>query len=185
MNAIKKLFRMNMITSIVFLVIGVFLVFRTEGTINLISSIIGVILLFNGGFSLIRYFKNETERPYNVEMIYGLVAILAGFILILNPATVASILPFVLGIYFTITGITKLKYAWDIKNYGRENPVFMFILSILTTMCGILFIVNPFEGAIAITQAIGIFMMIYACLDIINYFVLRRDIKVIENIFRR
>lgn len=184
MNTIKKLFKINLLTSFIFLIIGLFLVFRTEGTISLISSIIGIILLFNGGFSIIKYFQRKEEHFHNVNMIYGIVAIIAGFILILNPSAVASILPFVLGIYFTITGITKLKYAWDIHNYRKENPVFMFFLSGLTTICGIILIINPFQGAVAITQMIGIFMIVYAFLDIVNYFILRRDIKLIENIFK-
>lgn len=184
MKTLKKLFGISFATSIVFLIFGLFLVFRTEGTIQLISSIIGIILLLNGGWSLIKYFKGEKEGTYRVEFIYGSVAIIAGFILILNPKAVASILPFILGIYFTITGILKLKYALDLREYKRENPTFMMILSILTILCGILFIANPFGGAVAITQIIGIFMIIYAFLDILNYLFLRKDMKEIENIFK-
>lgn len=176
MKAIKRLFGINMISSIIFLILGLLLVFKTEGTINLISSIIGVILLMNGGFSTIKYFK---ENDNKVNIIYGIVAILAGFILILNPTTIVSILPFVLGIYFTVSGIIKLKYALDIKNYQRRTPVFMVIVSILMMVCGVLFIINPFEGAVAITQAIGIYLIIYSVLDIINSITLRKDMDII------
>ena len=176
MKAIKRLFGINMISSIIFLILGLLLVFKTEGTINLISSIIGVTLLMNGGFSTIKYFK---ENDNKVNIIYGIVAILAGFILILNPTTIVSILPFVLGVYFTISGIIKLKYALDIKNYQRRTPVFMIIVSILMMVCGVLFIINPFEGAVAITQAIGIYLIIYSVLDIINSITLRKDMDII------
>lgn len=184
MKALKKLFGVSLVTSLIFLIFGIFLVFRTEGTIQLIASCIGVILLINGGFSLIKYFKYGKEDHFNVELIYGIVAIIAGFILILNPKTVASILPFILGIYFIITGVTKLKYALEIREYKKENPVFMLILSILTIVCGVLFIVNPFGGAVAITQVIGIFMIVYSILDIVNYVGIRKDMKVIEDVFR-
>ena len=176
MKAIKRLFGINMISSIIFLILGLLLVFKTEGTINLISSIIGVILLMNGGFSTIKYFK---ENDNKVNIIYGIVAILAGFILILNPTTIVSILPFVLGIYFTVSGIIKLKYALDIKNYQRRTPVFMVIVSILMMVCGVLFIINPFEGAVAITKIIGIYLIIYSVLDIINSITLRKDMDII------
>lgn len=176
MKAIKRLFGINMISSIIFLILGLLLVFKTEGTINLISSIIGCILLINGGFSTIKYFK---ENDNKVNIIYGIVAILAGFILILNPTTIVSILPFVLGIYFTVSGIIKLKYALDIKNYQRRTPVFMVIVSILMMVCGVLFIINPFEGAVAITKIIGIYLIIYSVLDIINSITLRKDMDII------
>lgn len=184
MKAIKKIFGVSFVTSIVFLIFGLFLVFRTEGTIHLISSLIGMILLLNGGWSLIKYFKEEKDTPYNIGLIYGVVAIIAGIILILNPKAVASVLPFILGIYFTITGVVKLKYALDIREFKKENPTFMLILSILTILCGILFIINPFGGAIALTQIIGIFMIIYACLDIANYLSLKKDLKHIDDLLK-
>ena len=175
---------MSLITSIVFLILGIFLVFRTEGTINLISSIIGVILLLNGGFTIIKYFQNESEFKSNVELICGIAIVIAGFVLILNPVAVVSILPFILGIYFTITGIIKLKYALDIRKYQKENPIFMLITSGLTIVCGLLFVINPFGGAVALTQMIGIFMIVYSCLDILNYIFLRKDLKTIEKLWK-
>lgn len=176
MNKVKRLFGMSMINSIIFLIFGLLLVFRTEGTIHLISSAIGLILLINGGFSVIKYFREDKNT---VNIIYGIVAILAGFVLILNPSTIVSILPFVLGIYFTISGVIKLKYALDIKNYQKSTPVFMLVMSILMIICGILFIVNPFEGAVAITKIIGIYLTIYSVLDIINCFILRKNVDII------
>ncbi len=183
MQTIKKMFGVSLMTSIVFLIFGLFLIFKTEGTIQLISGIIGFILLVNGGLSLIRYFK-DGDFATKADLISGIVTIVAGLVMILNPKTIVSILPFVLGIYFIITGVVKLKYAIDIYSYKKENPIFMMILSILTIICGILFIANPFSGAVAITQLVGIFMSIYACLDIANYFVLKKDIQIIEKIIK-
>lgn len=176
MKTIKKIFGISMISSVIFLVLGLLLVFKTEGTIHLISSIIGVILLINGGFSTIKYFKEDNNT---VNIIYGTVTILAGFILIVNPTTIVSVLPFVLGIYFTISGVFKLKYALDIKKFQKKMPLFMIIISFLMIICGILFIINPFSGAIAITQVIGIFLIIYSVLDIINCLTLRKDMDII------
>ena len=99
MQIVKKIFGINLLTSVLFLIFGLFLVFKTEGTIQLIASLIGVILLLNGGFSFIKYFKNQ-EDSSTVDLVYGIFAIVAALALILNPEAVASILPFVLGIYF-------------------------------------------------------------------------------------
>lgn len=180
----KRVFGFSVFTSCFFLAFGLFLFFRPAGTINLISSIIGILLLINGGITLINYFRNEAYSSYKIELIYGIIAVIAGFVLILNPAAIVSVLPFILGIYFVISGAFKLKYAFDIKTTRKQMPVYSLIISILMILCGILFIVNPFGGAIAITQAIGIFMSVYAILDIINYFCIRKDVKDLERIFR-
>lgn len=180
----KRVFGFSIFTSCLFLALGLFLFFRPEGTINLISSIIGILLLINGGITLINYFRNQAYSSYKIELIYGLIAVIAGFVLILNPVAIVSVLPFILGIYFVISGIFKLKYVADIKSIKNQIPVFSLIISILMILCGVLFIVNPFGGAIAITKTIGIFMSIYAILDIINYFCIRKSVKALEIIFR-
>jgi len=180
----KRVFGFSVFTSIFFLALGLFLFFRPEGTINLISSLIGILLLINGGITLINYFRNQIYSNYKIELIYGIVIVVSGFALILNPVAIVSILPFILGIYFVISGAFKLKYAFDIKTSRGTMPMFSLLVSILMILCGILFIVNPFGGAIAITQAIGIFMSIYGLLDIVNYFCIRKDIRELERIFR-
>lgn len=180
----NRVFGFSIFTSCLFLALGLFLFFRPEGTINLISSIIGILLLINGGITLINYFRNEAYSSYKIELIYGIIAVIAGFVLILNPEAIVSVLPFILGIYFVISGAFKLKYAFDIKNSRKEAPIFSLIVSVLMIICGILFVINPFGGAIAITQAIGIFLSIYAVLDIINYLCIRKDMKILERIFR-
>ena len=38
-------------------------------------------------------------------------------------------------------------------------------------------IVNPFGGALAITQVIGIFMIIYSALDIYSAVIIKKEIK--------
>lgn len=180
----KRVFGFSVLTSILFLALGLFLFFRPEGTINLISSIIGILLLMNGGITLINYFRNDIYSNYKIELIYGIIAVIAGFVLILNPSAIVSVLPFILGIYFVISGVFKLTYVFDIKNGKGGMPIFSLIVSILMILCGILFIMNPFGGAIAITKTIGIFMSIYAVLDIINYFCIRKNMRALERIFR-
>lgn len=180
----NRVFGFSIFSSIVFLILGIFLVFRTEGTINLISSVIGIILLLNGGLSLINYFKNEINSAYRVELIYGIIAIIAGFVLILNPSAILSVLPFILGIYFVVSGIIKLKYAIDIKNQKIKAPIISMIVPILMIVCGLLFVINPFGGVVAITQVIGIFLIVYSCLDIVNYCFIKKEIKEIEAIFK-
>ena len=113
---VNRVFGFSIFTSCIFLGLGLFLFFRPEGTINLIASIIGILLLINGGITLINYFRNLAYSNYKIEVIYGFIAVIAGFCLILNPVAIVSVLPFILGIYFAISGLFKLKYVIDIIN---------------------------------------------------------------------
>lgn len=184
-NLLKKVFGLNIFSSIMFFILGLFLIFRAEGTISLISSIIGIILILNGGFSLIQYFRERTSNGFRVELIYGIIAVIAGFVLILNPEAILSVIPFILGIYFVGNGIMNLKYAIDVKSYTKNSSIVSFIIPILMILCGVLLIANPFGGVVTVTKLIGIFLVVYSAIDMINYFYIRKGVKELEKIFRR
>ena len=48
------------------------------------------------------------------------------------------------------------------------------------TICGIVLVFNPFQGAVFLTRIVGIFILIYAVLDLISTFVIRNTFKKIQ-----
>ncbi len=170
-KGMNKIFNVSIITSVVILVLGIFLLIQPDTIIRMISIILGGIILVPGIISLVDYFK----KKYYPSLISGVTTMIIGLILILNTKLVASILPFVLGIYFTINGINRLQYAIELKKQ-KMNYVSSLIVSALIIFCGILFIVNPFEGAMVITQVMGIFMIAYALLDLTNTILIKKEI---------
>lgn len=169
-KGINKIFNASIVTSVIILVLGIFLFIQPDTIIRIVSIILGGIILVPGITSLIDYFKNK----YQPSLITGIVTIIIGLILIINMELVASILPFILGIYFIINGINRLQYALEIRRQGM-NFTTSLIFSILIIICGILFIINPFGGALAITKVMGIFMIIYALLDLTNSILLKKE----------
>lgn len=176
MNDIKKgmnsIFNTSIITSVVILVLGIFLFIEPDLIINMISIILGGIILVPGIISLIDYFKNKNQA----SLISGIVTILIGLILIINTKLVAGILPFILGIYFIISGITRLQYALQLKKQ-KINYTTSLVFSLLIIICGILFIINPFGGALVITKVMGIFMVIYSLLDLANTIIIKKEMN--------
>ena len=176
-NGMNKIFNASIVTSVIILVLGIFLFIQPDTIINMISIILGGIILIPGIISLINYFKTKQQS----SLIMAVVTILIGLILIMNTALVASILPFILGIYFVVNGINRLQYALILKNNKADNYVASLIFSILIIICGALFIINPFGGALVITKVIGIFMIVYAFLDLTNSIILKKEINVMKS----
>lgn len=175
-KGMNKIFNASIVTSVIILVLGIFLFIQPDTIIRLVSIILGGIILIPGITSLLDYFKNK----YQPSLITGVVTILIGLILIINTELVASILPFILGIYFIINGINRLQYALEIKKQNiNYTPSLVF--SILIILCGVLFIINPFGGALVITKVMGIFMIIYAVLDLTNSIIIKREMNDIKN----
>ncbi len=172
-NELKKIFITSMVTSIIMIVMGVFLLMKPDFVLTTLSTIIGIIVLIPGIISLVDYFKTK----YMPNLVIGVIASILGLIFIFNPKFISSILPFVLGIYFIINGLSKLQYAIEMKKNKVPEYAPSFISSILILGCGVLLIINPFSGAMAMTQVIGIFMIIYASLDIYNAVTTKQKVK--------
>jgi len=175
-KGMNKIFNVSIVTSVIILVLGIFLFIQPDTIIRIVSIILGGIILIPGITSLIDYFKNK----YQPSLITGIVTMIIGLILIINTELVASILPFILGIYFIINGINRLQYALELRRQ-RMNFTTSLVFSILIIICGILFIINPFSGALAITKVMGIFMIIYALLDLTNSILLKREMHEVHD----
>jgi len=175
-KGMNKIFNASIVTSVIILVLGIFLFIQPDTIIRIVSIILGGIILIPGITSLIDYFKNK----YQPSLITGIVTMIIGLILIINTELVASILPFILGIYFIINGINRLQYALELRRQ-RMNFTTSLVFSILIIICGILFIINPFSGALAITKVMGIFMIIYALLDLTNSILLKREMHEVHD----
>lgn len=171
-KGMNKIFNVSIVTSVIIFVLGIFLFIQPDTIIRIVSIILGGIILIPGITSLLDYFKNKHQS----SLISGVVTIIIGLILIINTQLVASILPFVLGIYFIINGINRLQYALELKKQ-RINYTTSLVFSILIILCGTLFIINPFGGALVITKVMGIFMIVYAVLDLSNTIVIKREMN--------
>ena len=171
-KGMNKIFNASIVTSVIILVLGIFLFIQPDTIIRIVSIILGGIILVPGITSLIDYFKNK----YQPSLITGIVTIIIGMILIINTELVASILPFILGIYFIINGINRLQYALELKRQNI-NYTTSLVFSILIILCGVLFIINPFGGALVITKVMGIFMIVYAVLDLTNSIVIKKEMN--------
>lgn len=177
-NQMKKMYATSMVSSIVMFILGMFLLIRPDFIINIVSTIIGVIILVPGIISLIDYFKTK----YMANLVIGVIAGVLGIIFIFNSKLVSSILPFVLGIYFIINGVSKIQYVLELRKNNVVNYVPSMVTALLILLCGVLLIINPFGGALAITKVVGIFMIIYSLLDLYNVVIIGREVK---NTFKR
>lgn len=176
-NGMNKIFNVSIVTSVIILVLGIFLFIQPDTIIRMISVVLGGIILIPGITSLINYIKTKQQS----SLIMAVVTIIIALILIVNTELVASILPFILGIYFVVNGINRLQYALVLKKSNASNYVTSLVFSILIILCGILFIINPFGGALVITKVMGIFMIIYAVLDLTNSIILKKEINVMNS----
>ena len=173
---IKKMNMTSIIFSILFILIGAFLLARPEDAIHLVSYALGIILALWGLISIVQFFTDRESQNYlEFSFILGVFMFIFGIIIIVKPNTVASIIPLLLGIWMLINGVTKLSYALTLNK--NKNAASSIIISILIIVLGILLVFNPFAGAKTLVQILGVTIIVYSVLDLAECFAIRRIVK--------
>ena len=173
---IKKVIWPSLISSLVLLLLGLLLFFKSDATLIAISYLIGGILFALGVIAIVSYLRNSTKDIFNqLNIVYGVVSIIAGIFLVSVPETIGSIIPIAVGIAVIISSSFKLQQALVLKNLGSKYFGPSLVMAILCLVCGVVILFNPFKSAVVVTKIIGLFMIIYAILDIINSFILKKS----------
>jgi len=149
---------------------------KPETTLHAISYFVGIVLIIWGIIPVITFFSNKEKESYlEFSFIIGVFALIFGIIVMINPNIIGSIIPLLTGIWMLINGITKLYYALNISKEG--NATTSIIISLIILVCGLLLVFNPFGGAVMLTKLIGIFVIVYSVLDLIECYTLNKSIK--------
>lgn len=181
----KKFFRSSLITSLFLIALGLLLIFQSDAVIYSISYIIGGILIAIGVLAIIKFIQNtNNEQKAELDIVYGIVSVILGIVVIKNPQAIASIIPAILGISIVISSATKLQYAFELKANGNNLWKTTMVISIISTLCGIVLLFNPFKALSSFTKVVGIFIVIYAVLDMISTFTIKRNVKIFQKTMR-
>ena len=164
-NKLKSMFRTSVIVSLALILVGIFLIVSPETTLSFVSYGTGIILLITGLIPTINFFINKENQKYlDISFIFGIIFIIVGIVIIINPKIVASIVPLLIGIWMIINGVIKLYYSIIINKTVKS--ISSIIISLLILVCGLLLVLNPFGGAVTLTIIIGIFLVVYSLLDL-------------------
>lgn len=183
---IKKTFNLSLASSIIFVIVGLFLFIKPGATISIISYVTGGVLLLMGLISVYKYFTSYSAiNLFGFELAYGVLLIIAVLFLVIDTSIFAKVINVILGIWIIVNSITKFQYGFVLKRAKNSDWIYTILVSLLSFIWGIVLLINPFESALTITQIIGIFIIVYAVLDIIDNFIIRRNIKDILSIFKQ
>lgn len=176
-----KFFKSSIISSVVLMILGILLMLQSEATIITISYVIGTLLIALGTLAIIKFIRNTSSEIRNdLDIVYGTVTIILGVIVIYNPQAIASIIPIIIGIGIVISSATKLQYAFELKANSNNQWKMSMIISIISAICGVVLICNPFKGAVVIMQIIGAFIIVYSILDIISTVTIKKNVEAIH-----
>lgn len=167
---IKKYEKSSIITSILMLVLSLFLIFMPIKSMVTMIWVFSILVILDGIMHIISYCKTAPDsRLMNFEFSEGVMEILAGILMFISAEYLVAFFPIMLGVWIIIKSIAKMQIALNFKDIQGSNWVFILILSIITLLLGIFLVANPLPGFMAVTISfVGICVASYEILNIIE-----------------
>ena len=172
----KKMGWTSIVTSLAFTVLGIIIAYNPNTTFQIISYVLGAILIAYGVLKVIEYFKVKGSYDlYNYELAYGIIACLLGIVVIVCSGMIEAILRILIGIWIVYSGAMRLGLAMKLQKIDTDNKIWVPVLLIALAMliCGLYIIAVP--GTVMMT--IGIIMVIYGIMDIIEEVIFMKNVK--------
>lgn len=173
-DLLKKSGWMSIIESLIFAVLGIILAWKPNEIMAIISYVIGAIFIIIGAIKIINYIQAKGKSDlYNYELIYGIMSAVIGIVVIVYSGAIGTILGIIIGIWIIYSSVVRATSALKLKVLKSNVWIYSLVLAIIMFICGLYIILD--SGIIVTT--IGIIMIIYAIIDIIENIIFLSNIK--------
>ena len=151
-----------LITSIVYIVIGLILVIWPSTARQIIIYAIGAAALLYGGFRIVEFFvrKEHLSGTIQLGVALGIACMLLGLFLIFKVDLVVSLLAAVIGVAVIVDSVLRLQIALNLRHIGGRYWAVLLVTSLVTLGLGILLLFNPFTVIKVATIVGGVLLII-------------------------
>lgn len=126
----------NVLTPIIYLILGFILAFKSDEAVKLVFYILGIMVIIYGIKSFITYYQNKDNIQYkNINLSIAIMSILIGSLLIILAGALELGIRFVLGFFMIFIGISRLLTDYSLGNYknlGSMSNIVLIILGIFS-----------------------------------------------------
>ena len=168
-NYIKKYEKYSILTSILMIILSIFLIWKPVKSIELLVIFFAAILVIEGISSFISYFTMEKEdRLFSFDLIIGIMTLLTGIFLFFYRKELMSLFPIFLGIWMIGINLFKMQLSINLSSIGYKGWIWLLLTNILMILLGLLLILKPWGTALAITTIAGIFLLVTEIINLLE-----------------
>lgn len=154
---------------------GVLAIVWPEITVLSLALLFGVYTLLDGVTSFVMGVGRGDDRVYMITL--GVLGIVAGIISLVWPQITVIVLLVIIAVWAIVAGVTQIAAAIRLRKVMR-NEWFLALSGVIALVLGLLLIVQPAEGAIALVIAIATFALVWGITLIVLGFRLRQLARV-------
>lgn len=153
----------SLLNPIIYLVLGLLLMFRSNEVVELLFYVLGIIIIIYGIKSFVLYYQNKDVVQYkNINLTIAIASVIIGVLLIVLSGVLEASIRYVLGFFFIFMGFSRILTSVSFNNYKNFSTLSNVILIAL----GIYSIF--FSNAVLVI--IGAILVINAIILFIEYF---------------
>ena len=159
LNRLNKFLNSSIVISVLMFVIGMIFIIFPDVSFTTITYVLAIILIVNGIYFII---EKETSMFFSSFLTLGIIELLLGVVMLLNPDIMKTLFPIVAGIVMVTKATLDLRLSLLLKKYEYDTWLSIFICSLIAIISGIIIIINPSIGTMALTVSLGLFK--YNCI---------------------
>lgn len=166
------------IISVIMCVLGIVLIAKPDLSVALPGIICGVVLVLFGIVRLVGYFSKDLYRlAFQYDLALGIVMIICGVLLLINPKTLLTVTCIALGISILIDSVFKFQIALEAKRFGISEWWLITVSAVLAGLCSVILLFSS-ESSRIIAIMMGISLITEAIMNIITVIT---AVKIVRN----
>ena len=162
------------VSAILMILTGMFIIFNPKKTVGAISWIIGLMALISGILIFLFYLSFARGNIGAGSVLFsGIADSVIGVIFLSHSYIAAQMLAFIAGIWLALYGTERFVYAVDLKALGFKSWWLRLVLGIVCTIAGLLAMISPITAAISVSIVLGIGFIFHGASLIVMLFNLK------------
>lgn len=175
MNNISRIKYFSLISGIIFLISGIYMIMRPLFIAYTMSIIFCVLLLIEGVSQISAYLSEKREGRSNWRLVEGIASIIIGvYFAIGYPLGLPITIIAALGIWLIFIGVSKLFMGRRVIKFEKNIGQRLIFVSVVEIIFGIIVTINPLLIASYISLIIAIALIVQGIVAIFRFFRLNR-----------
>jgi len=173
----SKILRGQIPTSVFYILFGLCLALMPVETVNVLCKVVFGLVLIGAGVYHILIFVLEKDNSTILDLFSGVIVLVIGIFLFMNPTVVVKLLTLMLGAFILVDSIWMMRGSMKLKKRGQGVWKAFLVESLIFIGLGMLILVNPFSEIRMTVQISGCIFVANGVLDIIFYLILKHGLK--------
>lgn len=178
MNPLKQMKWQSLMTSALYIIMGIVLIVFPETTATTLCYVVGISGVVIGVFTVLAYLLRDVHKNYyRNDFVSGMMEILLGAFVLYKAQLVIDLIPFILGIFIVFSGINKLQNCIDVRRMGYGSGLLFFVLAMINIVVGIILIIDPFGAVKVLFMVIGAGLVFSGITDTVATLYMAKKVK--------